>query len=137
LRLRPILLALLGAHVLWCLARIPHAVFSKRAREVAEFRALGGVEYLLARNELSGAEVVRSLQRDTPERCAVLFAGEPRGVLEFAAALLWPRLLVDAKALPGVHEIRGIPFARGTVGGVEGELVLHATRERLWLELRR
>lgn len=136
---RGILLALLAGHVAVCVARIPHAVFWKRWTEIQAYQAEGDLENLFRRAELEGADVVRWLQANTPERSAILFAGEIKGAMEFAAAALDPRILVNsALVAPDSHAARGFPFAVGTLAGRgTGELVLHAARTKLRLELRR
>lgn len=143
MRAGTLLVTIAVAHTALCLARVPHAVFWKRWVEIVEYRREGDLENLFRRAELSGAEHVRWLQEHTPKESAIVFAteaaGEVKGPLEFAAAALWPRPLVNAHLLAAdATSAAGLPLARGTLpSGANGVLVLRGDRRTLTLEVRR
>jgi hypothetical protein len=94
------LLALVAVHVVHGIARLPHAVLGKRLREIEGYRRDGDVEWLLANARLHGAEALRRVRTSCPEHEAVVLYGPLKGALEFAPALLWPRLCVAADRIP-------------------------------------
>jgi hypothetical protein len=81
------------------------------------------------------------LATNTPPNAVVLFRGDWKGLLEFAAPLLQPRWLYAAGAVaPETTTVHGRPLARGRLaaGAEEGVVVLVAEPneplrlERLW-----
>lgn len=119
-------LALLGAHVLWCAARVPGRVIARRADDVASHRQLGRARFLLTRPGVAGADAVEWLLANVPDDAVVLWRGDSKGALEFAPALLRPRLLVaEAACAPEAREHRGRRLAtRRDAAGTERVLVL-------------
>ncbi|MBL9076606.1 MAG: hypothetical protein JNL08_03830 [Planctomycetes bacterium] len=93
-------LALLLAHLVWGLARVPR-VTARRAADIADYRQRGAADYLLADARLDGAPAIAELAARTGAGQRLGRRGTDRGVVEFAAALLWPRLLVTANADAG------------------------------------
>ncbi len=88
-----VLLVLLG-HLVWGLARVPSRGIDRRACDIARYRRLGDATFLLGQAALQGAEAIVWLRAHTAEGQRVPWQGADRGPIEFAAALLWPRLLV-------------------------------------------
>ncbi|MCC6669506.1 MAG: hypothetical protein IT458_00480 [Planctomycetes bacterium] len=94
-----VLVALGCLHAGIGLARVPHDVVGQRLAEVRACRAEGDTRYLFRTAFLRGAAAVERL-RTTPADSVILFRGDGKGALEFAPALLWPRLLVHADRVP-------------------------------------
>ncbi len=114
-RLRALLLALVAAHLVLLVVRIPHAAFGKRLRSIREWRERGQVHYHLGRWPESAAAIDWLLEH-TPPNCVVPWRGDWKGALEFAPALLWPRILYVAKSLGSSQlSVHGRPIA--TRGG--------------------
>lgn len=92
-----VLLLLLG-HVAWGLVRASLRSVPRRAAEITDYRRLGDAEFLLTDAKLPdaprSAQVIRWLREHTPPDARITWHGADRGAIEFAAALLWPRLLV-------------------------------------------
>jgi hypothetical protein len=91
-RLPPLLAALLAAHVLFGLCRAPLVTVARRAQEIAEYRRDGDIVYVLRTSHLQGAPALAELRATTPPDADVEVRGDSKGALEFAPALLWPRL---------------------------------------------
>jgi hypothetical protein len=88
------LLALLLVHLLWGLARTPSRALARRGEDIAAFRRQGDAAFLFADAALDGADAILWLRAHTPPGARIAWRGADRGAIEFAAALLWPRLLV-------------------------------------------
>jgi len=116
--------ALVLAHVVFGLLRVPRSVVAKRLAQVAAVEQEGYVPYLFRAAHLEGADAVLDLSASTPPHALIVTRGPLKGALEFAPALLWPRLcLRDGAVLPD----DGRPVAgRALVGDRDG----------LWLEPR-
>ena len=132
---------LLGAGILFAVARVPHAVWSKRRDEIDLYQRLGAAGYHLRLIDRSGrsARDLQWLREHTPEDCALVYAGEERGAFEFAAPLLFPRLLVRATAVaPDATHYAGRPLARATLpdGGGTGVLLLTGAVDHLTVGVR-
>ena len=129
---------LLGAHVAVGIARIPAKVWSDRAGEIARYRDVGAVRFHLENRERSGAAAVQAVLEQTPENAVVLWRGAWRGALEFAPALLAPRVLVhEQSCAPDAASLWERPIARGRLpDGRAGVLVLVGTVDRIELALR-
>ncbi|MBX3463727.1 MAG: hypothetical protein KF830_11180 [Planctomycetes bacterium] len=97
----PILL-LVAAHLVWGLLRAPTRALVRRAEQVGTFQRLGDAHYLFAQSRLEGADAIAWLRANTLPEQRVPWQGSDRGAIEFAAALLWPRLLVATP--PGAAE---------------------------------
>lgn len=137
LRLRFLVTVLLGAHLVWVAGRVPHAVAAKRIAEVRAFETSGDCAYYLAGEHLAGAGMVAWVRANTTADAVVLFDGDRKGSMEFAPFLLFPRLLVDANAVPSeATEHAGRPIARAERDGRRGRIVLVGRGARLELELR-
>lgn len=95
------MLALLLAHVVWGLARAALRTGPRRLADVAAFGARGDAAFLLADAGLEGAAAIERLRAATAPGQRIRWRGDDRGAIEFAAALLWPRLLVRDRADPG------------------------------------
>jgi len=90
----------LAAHVGLVLARVPQKVVGRRLGEVAAWRAEGPARYLFRTSGLEGVEAIEELLRNSPEDAIVLWRGDGHGAVEFAPALLWPRLLAAEGSVP-------------------------------------
>ncbi|MCA8948531.1 MAG: hypothetical protein KDE27_03465 [Planctomycetes bacterium] len=107
-----------GAHCAFGALRVPHAVIWKRWCEVADYRAEGGVAWRLESAALDGREAIETLLRTTGEDAVVLLRGDPKGAIEYAAPLLWPRLCCVAGAVPAEAETYlGRPIAARVLVG--------------------
>ena len=125
----PVLVALLVLHVAFGVARLPGRVWMRRIDEVAEYRTKGAVRFLLDSAQLGGAAELEWLLANTPPDSVILWRWPADGALEFAAALLAPRLVVDDRALPGGDStFAGRDVARGTVpSGATGLITVQGT----------
>jgi len=119
-RLRPtwttLLLALLAAHVLLGAARLPGKVWARRLGDIAAYRDLGAARYFLDDGHLHGAGAIEWLLANTPPDAVVLWRGDSKGALEFAPALLAPRLVVRDDACPP-HASRHLDRPLARLGG--------------------
>ncbi len=114
-------------------ARLPRAA-SKRWGEVAEFRTRGAVRWRLEDGFPNHPEdversiaVIEELLRTTPDNAIVPIRGLPEDALEYAPALLWPRLCCFEERLVVVAgEHRGRPVAGVTLIGDGARLALEA-----------
>ena len=132
MRIAPLLAAVVVAHCGFALLRLPK-LWVKRQDEVAAFRQRGDAEYLLTGGGLTGTDVIERLRRETPEQCAIVIRGESRGAMEFAAALLFPRLLVHDALVP--KDATSV-FARPLARGAQGVVALRGLGRSLSLEPR-
>jgi len=127
-----ILAALLIAHVALGLARLPGKVVGRRINETKAYREQGAARFLLASAHIGGADELEWLLEHTDERCVVLWRWPAKGALEFASALLAPRLVVDERLVPrDAVQFAGRPIAHGTVpAGTTGRILLQGTEDR-------
>lgn len=95
------LLALLLGHLAWGLLRLPTRVVPRRLHEIEAYQRLGAAPFLFADADLQGAAAIAWLCTHTAPDQRIAWRGVDRGAIEFAAALVWPRLLVRAQAAPG------------------------------------
>jgi len=111
---------------------VPGKVWARRLDDVAAYREQGAAAFLLGGARLEGAEALQWLQRHVPADAAVLWRWPCKGALEFAAALLAPRLVVDERAVPPeATTAAGRPLARGVLpDGARGVLVLEGTADQ-------
>ncbi|MBI5850870.1 MAG: hypothetical protein HZB39_07560 [Planctomycetes bacterium] len=136
-RPRLLLAVLLGIHLAWVAGRVPHAVTAKRIAEVRAFETSGDCAFYLDGEHLSGADAVAWVRSNTTTDAAILFDGDRKGSMEFAPFLLFPRLLVDANAVPsGATEHGGRPIAHAERDGRRARIVLVGRGTSLELELR-
>jgi hypothetical protein len=126
---RRALLCCLVGHLLLGLARLPGRVLGRRFDEVAAYRRDGAARHLLGSARLGGAEAIEWLQQNVPSDTAVLWRWPADGALEFVAALIAPRLLVDERQVPvGATTCAGRTLARGTLpDGSAGLIVVQGT----------
>ena len=113
------LAALLGAHLLLGIARLPTRVWARRIAEVDAYREQGAARYLLASAHLSGADEIEWLLANTSPASVVLWRWPADGALEFVASLLAPRLLVDERSVAAdATTCLGRAIARGSGGRI-------------------
>ncbi|HEX5053220.1 MAG TPA: hypothetical protein VFZ65_15705 [Planctomycetota bacterium] len=129
------LLALVSVHVCWGLARVPTKVLARRLTYIEAFRRDGDAAFLFGDARIQGADAVLWLREHTANDSVLLWRGTETGPIEFAAALLWPRLLVAAGAVDGATSFAGRSFATGTIAGRTGRIVLVAERAALHVEV--
>lgn len=125
-----VLVVLLAAHLLLSIGRLPGRVYGRRLDDVDAYRADGPARHLLEGAQLGGADVYEWLLQNTPDDCVVLWRWPADGALEFSSALLWPRLVVDERAVrDGTTHVLGRTIARGAPDGddVVGQLVIQGT----------
>jgi hypothetical protein len=129
--------ALVLAHVAWGLARVPTRVVARRLDEVEQFRRSGAIDHFLATRHLQGADAVAWVRDRTGPDAVVLWAGDAGGALEFAPAMLAPRLLVDERSCAhGQTTYAGRPIATGTLGATTGRIVLVGNGKSIAAEVR-
>jgi hypothetical protein len=129
-RLGPrLLLALLAAHLVLGVVRLPGRVWAQRVEEVGQYRELGAARFLLDRAKIGGADVIEWLLANTAADSVVLWRPPHDGALEFASALLAPRLLVlDGEVPAGATTFVGRHIAQGTVpSGERGLIIVQGT----------
>jgi hypothetical protein len=120
-----LLLFVLAGHLLFGLARIPHAVFGKRAAAAADHELSGRVRYILDTRHVQGWAEVEWLLRNTPADSVILWRGEAKGSFELVADLVFPRLLYEAwRVAPGIQTIHGRPVASRILVGLGTDLEL-------------
>lgn len=106
------MVSLAVAHLIVGAARVPFAVIGRRIADVAAYRSAGAARFFLGGKHQRGAEAIEWILEHTPENAVVPFRGTGKGSLEFAPALLAPRLLVREDACPpGAVERAGRPVA--------------------------
>jgi hypothetical protein len=128
---RTVLVVLLAAHVAFGLLRLPGKVWGRRADDIARYRD-DDVAFLLDGARLGGADAIRWLRTNVPPNGAVMYAPPISDAMEFAAALLTPRLLVHVDAVPsGVTTWAGRVLAHGTLpDGTRGFVVVQGSDDR-------
>ena len=106
------LAVLLIAHAVFGVLRLPGSVVARRLGEIAACAREGHARYTLRLAQQSGSDAIVQLLAATPPDAVVPIRGVRRGAIEFAPGLLWPRLCVDAAALPaGARTAAGRPIA--------------------------
>ncbi len=130
------LAALVGAHLLWGLVRLPGKVINRRAEEVVVYQKAGAERWFFRGDELQGADTIAWLRENTPTSCVIAWEGERLGAMEFAAALLSPRFFVRARDAARVSEATGAPIATAELEGRRGRVTVTATREALEVTVR-
>ena len=127
-----ILVGLLLAHVALGVGRLPGKVWQRRLDEVDSYREQGAPHFLLSRAQLGGADEIAWLCENLPEQCVVLWRWPADGALEFVAAQIAPRLLVDERLVPDdATTFAGLPIATGKNGRIVAQgtedlgLILH------------
>ena len=100
------------AHVVFGLCRIPHAVVAQRLEDVAGYRRDGDAAWLFRTAKLEGADAIAAVRARTAPDAVVVFRGDRKGAMEWAPALLWPRLCCAENRLPaGATTFAGRPIA--------------------------
>jgi len=124
-------LALLAAHLLIGILRMPGRVIARRLDEIEQYQQ-GAARFLVDSAKLQGHEPLQWVLANTSEHSVVLWRWPSAGVLEFAAALLAPRLVVDERLVPvGAQQIGGRDIAIGTTpSGEHGLITLQGTETR-------
>jgi hypothetical protein len=137
---RRVLILLLAAHVVWGAARLPGKVWGRRLDDIARYRdpAIGAAGWFLDTQYYQGAAAIRFALANVRSDEAVLFDGPGMGALEFAPALLAPRLVVAAAACAaGATEYAGHRLGRATLpDGRTGVLVLLGRGNDIGLDVR-
>lgn len=124
-----LLFALLAAHLLLGIGRLPGKVIARRVDQIGQYDKQGAARFLLERAKIGGADELEWLLQHTDENCVVLWRWPCDGALEFAASLLAPRLVVDERCLPAdATTFAERSIAVGTVpSGERGQIVLQGT----------
>lgn len=124
-----VLLVLLLAHLAIGVGRMPSRVIGRRLDEIDLYEQKGAARFLLEDAKIEGAEQLEWLLANTAEDSVVLWRWPADGALEFAAAVLAPRLVVDERKVePGSTRFAGRTIAAGTVpSGERGLIVLQGT----------
>lgn len=128
--------ALVLIHVGWGLLRVPDEVVGSRVDDIAGYRQQGEVERLFDANHLDGAATVSWVRGHAAPDSVVLWSGSELGAMEFAAAFLWPRLVVDEHRCVDATTFAGRKIAVATVAGRTGRITLVASRTALSVEVR-
>jgi hypothetical protein len=128
--------ALVLIHIGWGLFRVPPVVVGRRLEDIARYRQQGDVECLFGASHLDGAATVAWVRQHAAPDSVVLWSGSELGAMEFAAAFLWPRLVVDAHRCGDATTFAGRKIAVATVAGRTGRLTLVATRAAVSVEVR-
>ena len=101
----------IAVHCLVGAIRLPRACV-KRWADVAGIEEQGAVRWRFERAFLERHDVIESLLATTPDNAVIAFRGAPKGALEYAAALLWPRVCCFEDRLPRAETThRGRPIA--------------------------
>lgn len=124
-----VLLALLFLHLAIGIGRLPGKVWARRLHEIEQYRQQGAARFLLDSAQLGGTDVLEWLLANTADDSVVLWRWPADGALEFAAALLAPRLVVDDREVPGgATTFAGRQIASGTVpSGERGLITIQGT----------
>jgi len=124
-----VLLALLLAHLAIGVGRYPTRVIGRRLAEIELYEQKGGARFLLEDAKIPGAEQLEWLLANTDKDSVILWRWPSDGALEFAAALLAPRLVVDERKVPpGASTFAGRTIASGTTpSGERGLITLQGT----------
>ena len=127
-----VLLGLLGAHLAIGIARMPSRVIARRLDEIEQYQQVGAARFLTTSAKLHGADELEWVLNNTPPDCVVLWRWPAKGALEFAAALLAPRLIVDSRKVPqGATQFAGRPIAVGTTPlGEHGLITMQGTESK-------
>lgn len=113
-----ILAVLVLLHLVLGLLRLPFSVVGRRLAEVAACEREGHARFVFASARQDGADAIAELLATTPADAVVPIRGLRKGAIEFAPALLWPRLCCDAEALPrGAERHDGRPIAARVLVG--------------------
>lgn len=129
--------ALVLIHIVWGAARVPGRVVGRRLDDVRAYREGGATRYLLRSSGMRGEDAIEWVLENTPPDSVVLWRGSKLGPLEFAPALLAPRLVVHATRGRGrPQRYLGAPLARATLDGREGIVTLVGDRDSIGLEVR-
>ncbi len=113
------------AHLLLGALRVPGSVVGRRLDEIADCRRLGHPAFALRQARLGGRAAIERLLVTTPPDAVIGYRGVQKGALEYAAGLLWPRLLRRAESLPsGDGRIADRPIADEVLVGDGVELRL-------------
>lgn len=131
------LLVLLGAHLALGIGRIPGRVIQRRLDEIHQYEQKGPARFLLEDAKLHGADELEWVLANTAEHSVILWRWPSKGALEFAAALLAPRLVVDERLVsPGATQFAGRTIATGTPPScTPGLITLQGTGESRGLRL--
>jgi len=114
------LAVLLLAHAVFGALRLPGSVVGRRLTAIRACECDGHARYALQQAKLSGADAIATLLATTPPDAVVPIRGVRKGAIEFAPGLLWPRLCVEADALPaGELTSAGRPIAAVVLVGVQ------------------
>lgn len=124
-----LLLALVFGHLAIGIGRLPARVFGRRLDEIELYQHKGAARFLLEDAGLQGAVELEWVLDNTDKRSVILWRWPSKGALEFAAALLAPRLIVDERKVPaGDTQFAGRRIATGTTpSGEHGLITLHGT----------
>lgn len=122
-------------HLAWGLARVPGKVVARRLDDVRTFATDGDASALFAASGLDGADVIAWVRAEAPPHAVVLWRGAEVGAIEFAAALLWPRLVVRAAAVGDASTHAGRTIATATLAGRRGRIVLVGDGKTLRVEV--
>lgn len=94
------LVLVFAAHLVFGGVRLFYSAYAKRYREVAEWYDRGELGYQFRFASAESTRLAQWLCDTVPADHAVLYAGEVRGRIQILAALLAPRVLVHADAVP-------------------------------------
>jgi hypothetical protein len=121
--LRLSILGMFLAHLVFGSIRLVRGAYAKRWHEVAEWQARGEIGYQFRHSDDETIRLVTWLCDSVPMDEVVLYSGEERGSIQLLAALLAPRVLVRADAVPADAEraaggriFRGRPPWRSVAG---------------------
>lgn len=129
--------AAVAAHLLLGVARVPGVVIGRRLADVDDYQRRGAVRFFLDTEHRGGADVVEWIRAHVPDAAAVLYRGDSKGAIEFAPALLAPRLLVAEGLCPDdAVSWAGRPLARRPASDGGRILVIAASDDGLRLETR-
>jgi hypothetical protein len=142
--MRILLAVLLTAHLVLAGLRVLPKHWNKRAEEIQRYQTEGRYSFYFREFANEDGQIFAWLAANTPLDGVLLWRGEWRGVLEFAPALLWPRLLVAESAVPvgtsrwyDRHVIDGaLPDTSIPLEERSGQFVLVGHRDRVELVLR-
>jgi len=108
------LIVLAGAvvvHVVFGMARIPHAVIAQRFADVEGYRSEGDAAWLFRTAKLMGADAITAVRARTGPDAVIPIRGDLEP-LEWVPPLLWPRLCCAVERLPaGARTFAGRPIA--------------------------
>lgn len=127
-----VLLVLLGAHLAIGIARIPGRVIGRRLDEIKLYEDKGAARFLIEDAKIQGTDELEWVLANTDKRSVILWRWPCDGSLEFAAALLAPRLVVDERHVPpGAVKFAGRIIATGTTpSGEHGLITLEGTENK-------